>query len=195
MKKKVLPPLLLASAIMMALPAGGARAQSDALDALAEWAKVARVLTHPRCVNCHVQDEHPRWSGPHYGAAREHAFNVKRGNDESGFGNPGLRCTTCHFEQNSPVVNGPPGAPTWHLAPPEMVWFGKSSSEICAQIKDPLRNGDRTLREVAEHVRDDPLVGWGWAPGPGRQPAPGSAAETYRALARWIELGAPCPAN
>jgi hypothetical protein len=124
-----------------------------------------------------------------------HAFNVMRGADGSGFGNPGLRCTTCHFESNSSILHGPPGAPAWHLAPAEMAWFGKSSAQICAQIKDPDRNGGRTLAEVAEHVRDDALVGWGWAPGPGREPAPGSAGETFAALERWAAAGAPCPAD
>jgi hypothetical protein len=160
---------------------------------LAEWEKVHAVFSHPRCANCHVEDEHPRWSGPHYGETRIHAFNVQRGDDGSGFGNAGLRCTTCHFETNSQVLHGPPGAENWHLAPVEMVWFGKTSAEICAQIKDPERNGDRSLQEVATHVRDDALVAWGWDPGPGREPAPGSAEETYQAILAWEASGAPCP--
>lgn len=160
---------------------------------LAEWEKVNAVFSHPRCANCHVEDEHPRWSGPHYGGTRFHAFNVQRGDDGSGFGNAGLRCSTCHFETNSEVLHGPPGAENWHLAPTEMVWFGKTSAEICAQIKDPARNGDRSLQEVATHVRDDALVAWGWDPGPGREPAPGSAEETYEAILAWEAAGAPCP--
>lgn len=158
---------------------------------LPAWQKVFEVFSHPRCANCHTPDEHPRWSGPHYGATRVHAFNVQRGPD--GFGNPGLRCTTCHFESNSNKLHGPPGAHNWHLAPVEMVWFGKSSPEICAQIKDPARNGGRTLEQVAEHIRDDKLVAWGWQPGPGREPAPGSAEETFEALKAWTAAGAPCP--
>jgi len=74
-----------------------------------------------------------------------------------------------------------------------MVWFGKSSAEVCAQIKDPARNGGRTLDEVAVHVRDDGLVAWGWNPGPGREPAPGSAQTTFEALSAWAAAGAPCP--
>ncbi len=160
---------------------------------LAEWEKVHAVFSHPRCANCHVEDEHPRWSGPHYGGTRFHAFNVQRGDDGSGFGNAGLRCTTCHFETNSQALHGPPGAENWHLAPVEMVWFDKSSAEICTQIKDPERNGGRSLQEVAQHGRDDALVAWGWDPGPGREPAPGSAEETYRAILAWEAAGAPCP--
>lgn len=166
---------------------------ADPAAGLSEWARVYEVFSHPRCANCHVEDNRPRWSGAHYGVTRVHAFNVQGGADGSGFGNPGLHCTTCHFDSNSNVLHGPPGVAGWHLAPPEMVWFGKSSAEVCAQIKDPARNGNRTLDEVAIHVRDDALVGWGWDPGPGREPAPGSAQATYEALVKWAAEGAPCP--
>jgi hypothetical protein len=165
----------------------------DPAKGLPEWEKIYAVFSHPRCASCHVEDDHPRWSGEHYGDTRFHAFNVQRGEDGSGFGNAGLRCTTCHFDSNSNILHGPPGAPNWHLAPVEMVWWEKSSAEICAQIKDPARNGDRTLEEIALHVRDDKLVAWGWAPGPGREPAPGSAEETFEALKNWSAAGAPCP--
>lgn len=196
-------PLILAALVSLFAPAPfaasfaqTAQQQEPVVDrqrGLAEWEKVNAVFSHPRCANCHVEDEHPRWSGPHYGGTRFHAFNVQRGDDGSGFGNAGLRCSTCHFETNSQVLHGPPGAENWHLAPAEMVWFGKTSAEICEQIKDPARNGDRSLQEVATHVRDDALVAWGWDPGPGREPAPGSAEETYEAILAWEAAGAPCP--
>lgn len=177
-------------------PQATAPAAVDPVAGLPAWEKVFAVFSHPRCANCHVEDDHPRWSGAHYGpGARYHAFNVQRGADGSGFGNPGLRCTACHFESNYNVLHGPPGAPNWHLAPAEMAWFGKTSAQICGQIKDPARNGNRTLAEVADHIRDDKLVGWGWAPGPDREPAPGSAAETFQALQAWTAAGAPCPAD
>lgn len=163
----------------------------DQAAGLAEWQKVFEVFSHPRCANCHVETDRPAWSGPHYGGVRVHAFNVKRGED--GFGSAGLKCSSCHSESNSSLLHGPPGAPNWHLAPVEMVWFDKSSAHICAQIKDPARNGGMTLQGVAVHVRDDALVAWGWDPGPGREPAPGSPESTYEALVRWTELGAPCP--
>lgn len=194
---------LLTSAAMLVVVAGAADGQEalrqapstsgDTSRGLDEWEKVHAVFSHPRCANCHVEDDHPRWSGPEFQAARYHGFNVRRGEDGSGFGNAGLRCTTCHFDSNSSVLHGPPGAEGWHLAPTEMVWWQKSSAEICAQIKDPARNGGRTLDEVAVHVRDDKLVAWGWAPGPGREPAPRSAEETYEAIKNWIAAGAPCP--
>jgi len=162
---------------------------------LAEWNQIYSVLSHPRCANCHAPDDRPRWPGANLTVARLHAFNVQRGNDGSGFGNPGLRCTTCHMTKNSSVLHGPPGAEGWHMAPAEMVWFDRTSPDICAQIKDPARNGGRSLAEVAQHVLDDKLVAWGWAPGIGREPAPFSATEISQAIKRWMASGAPCPSS
>ena len=167
----------------------------DAVKGLPAWEKIYAVFSHPRCADCHVADDRPRWSGAHYGGTRVHAFNVQRGADGSGIGNPGLHCATCHSSSNSNLLHAPPGAPNWRTAPVEMVWFGRSSPEICAEIKDPARNGGRSLQDVALHVRDDKLVAWGWAPGAGREPAPGSAEETYQAIENWMAEGAPCPAK
>ncbi|MCV3207872.1 hypothetical protein OHD62_14610 [Mesorhizobium sp. YC-39] len=199
---KFFPTMLTAAAMVLAAaPFASAQedrvkpsATVDAAKGLAEWDKIQAVFSHPRCAGCHVADDRPRWSGAYYSGTRVHAFNVQRGGDGSGFGNPGLRCTTCHFSSNSNVLHGPPGAENWHLAPVEMAWFEQSSAQICAQIKDPARNGGRSLRDVALHVRNDRLVGWGWAPGKDREPAPGSAEETYQAIENWMAAGAPCPA-
>jgi hypothetical protein len=194
--------LLFIAAIAL-LPMAAATAQetqpappADPAAGLAEWEKIVAVFSHPRCANCHVADDRPRWSGAHYGPEpRVHGFNVQRGADGSGFVNAGLRCTTCHFDGNSNVLHGPPGAENWHMAPAGMAWFEQSSAAICAQIKDPARNGGRSLGAVAEHVRDDRLVGWAWQPGPGREPAPGSAEATFEALQRWAAAGSPCPSD
>ena len=184
---KTIPALLLSLFALAPMPSSA--------DPLADWDKVHAVFSHPRCANCHTADEHPRWVDARTGAAKFHGMNVQRGTDGSGFGNVGLRCTTCHGEANGARKGMPPGAPNWHLAPVEMVWFGQTSPQICAQIKDPARNGERTLAEIADHVLRDPLVAWGWTPGEGRQPAPGSAQETFDALTRWAAAGAPCPAQ
>ncbi len=85
------------------------------------------------------------------------------------------------------------GIPIWHLAPHEMAWEGKTIGEICAQIKDPARNGDRALATLVEHIGEDHLVGWAWAPGPGRKPAPGTQKEAGALVAAWVESGAACP--
>ena len=185
--------MVAAASLAVAQQASTPAQPADQVAGLAEWQKVFEVFSHPRCANCHVETDRPVWSGPHYGGERVHALNVRRGED--GFGSTGLKCSSCHSQSNSSVLHGPPGAPNWHLAPVEMVWFDKSSAHICAQIKDPARNGGKTLEQVAIHVRDDALVAWGWDPGPGRQPAPGSPESTYEALVRWTELGAPCPSG
>jgi hypothetical protein len=97
--------------------------------------------------------------------------------------------------KNADLPHGPPGAPAWALPPADMAWWQVSSAQICAQIKDPARNGGRTLEAVAEHVAHDELVLWGWAPGPGREPAPYSGAELAQLIRQWAQAGAPCPAE
>lgn len=159
---------------------------------LPHWETIFEVFSHPRCTNCHVgEDGIPIWSGPNYGKTRPHGMHIASG--ESRIGVEHVSCPACHGASNASIAHGPPGAPNWHLAPAEMMWVGRTSAEVCTQIKDPETNGGRTLEEVATHVRDDPLVAWGWAPGPGREPAPGTPEETFQALTAWITAGAPCP--
>jgi hypothetical protein len=176
-------------AAAIAAAAGHALAQ-DTAAGLAAWDRLYAVFSHPRCANCHVPDDRPRWSGAHYGATRVHGFNVQRG--ESNIGKPGMHCPTCHFSTNSSVLHGPPGAVDWQLAPVEMAWWEKSSADICAQVKDPARNNNMSPEKLVEHIKT-PLVEWGWAPGPGREPAPGSVEETYAAMVAWTGAGMPCP--
>jgi hypothetical protein len=74
-----------------------------------------------------------------------------------------------------------------------MAWQGRTLGEICRQIKDPARNGGKTLAQLVTHNRDDHLVGWGWRPGPGREPAPGSQALFGDLTQAWVQSGAQCP--
>jgi hypothetical protein len=103
-----------------------------------------------------------------------------------------MECATCHQDHNLEVA-WVPGAPTWRLAPTEMAWVGKSASQICQQLKDSRRNGGRSLRQIQEHLAHDPLVAWGWHPGHGREPAPGTQAELGVLVQAWIATGAHCP--
>ncbi len=82
-------------------------------------------------------------------------------------------CAICHQQANFDPARMP-GHPEWHLAPFEMGWQGKSLHDICVQIKDPARNGGRSLGDLIHHIGEDTLVGWAWAPGFGREPAPGT---------------------
>ncbi len=103
-----------------------------------------------------------------------------------------MRCPICHLQANFNPA-GVPGNPIWHLAPREMAWEGKTLGEICAQIKDPARNGNRAVEALVEHIGEDHLVGWAWAPGYGRQPAPGTQKEAGALVEAWVKTGAVCP--
>ena len=74
-----------------------------------------------------------------------------------------------------------------------MAWQGKSLGQICAQIKDFGRNGNREMAALAHHMSEDSLVGWAWAPGAGRTPAPGTQVEFGALIKAWAASGAYCP--
>jgi hypothetical protein len=73
------------------------------------------------------------------------------------------------------------------------VWQGRSLGAICTQLKDPARNGGRDLPALLRHVSEDSLVGWAWAPGAGRTPAPGTQAQLGAVMRAWADSGAHCP--
>jgi len=150
--------------------------------------EAGRVIQSPRCLNCH-----PSGDRPYQGQGVElrlHVPNVTRGVDNKGA--VALRCTSCHQEKNN-ESSGVPGHPLWHMAPREMGWVGVSLGGICEQIKDPRRNGGKTLAQIHEHMAHDPLVGWGWMPGAHRDPAPGTQAQLGELIDAWIKTGAVCP--
>ncbi len=100
-----------------------------------------------------------------------------------------MTCMSCR--QNANFEPGRvPGHPVWHLAPREMAWEGKSLAEICAQIKDPVRNGGRKVEDLIYHIGTDTLVGSAWAPGFGSTPAPGAQKEAGALVEAWIKTGA-----
>jgi hypothetical protein len=149
------------------------------------FVEAGQVLQHPRCVNCHPATDRPLQGEQ----GQRHRQGVRRGAD--GHGVPGMWCSTCHGAANYDVV-GMPGHPNWHLAPASMAWEGKSLGQICTQIKDPARNGGHSLAEIVHHMAQDSLVGWAWAPGRGRVPAPGSQAAFGALIRAWADTGAVC---
>ncbi|WP_051053958.1 hypothetical protein [Afipia felis] len=150
------------------------------------FTELGKVLTSPRCVNCH-----PAGDRPHQGdLGRPHQPPVERGAD--GLGAAAMRCPICHQKANF-EPGRVPGHPEWHLAPREMAWEGKTIGEICVQIKDPARNGGLKLEDLIHHIGEDTLVGWAWAPGFGRTPAPGTQKEARALVEAWIGTGAVCP--
>ena len=150
--------------------------------------EAGKVITHARCVNCHPAGDRPAQGDDR----RPHMPLVVRGVDN--FGAVGMRCTTCHGPANFDAA-GIPGNPAWHVAPIEMAWVGKSLGEICRQIKDPQRNGGKSMEELIHHMAEDSLVGWGWNPGVGREPAPGTQKEFGELIKAWSDTGAVCPAT
>ena len=150
------------------------------------FTELGKVLQHPRCINCHPAGDRPRQGN----ASRLHQPPVERGAD--GFGLPAMRCPICHQRANFEPARMP-GHPQWHLAPREMGWEGKTLGEVCAQLKDPERNGGRSLDDLVHHIGGDTLVGWAWAPGFGREPAPGTQEQAGALAAAWVKTGAACP--
>lgn len=167
----------------------------DKARSVAIFEETGKVLQHPRCLNCHPAGDRPLQGM----AMAPHQPPVQRGLGD--FGAAGMECNTCHTSANVTLVaqaddlESIPGHEPWRLAPIEMAWVGKSLRDICVQMKDPERNGGKTLADLVEHMGHDGLVGWGWEPGAGREPVPGTQ-EAFGALYEaWAETGAYCPGD
>ena len=165
------------------------KAKPDANASREAFLQVYKVLTSPRCQNCHPAGDAPLQGDD----SHVHLQNVRRGKD--GHGVYGMRCDTCHQTENLAGEHMPPGNPKWALPPPEhkMVFVGRKPGELCRQLKDSKQNGGRTLEQIFEHISQDDLVGWGWNPGDGRSLPPLTRAETSAQLRTWINGGAACP--
>ena len=121
-------------------------------------------------------------------------MNIQAG--ASRIGAETLVCQTCHSASEH-VQDLPHAAPrvgmAWRLAPPEAHWFGRSSSQICTQLRDPELNGGRDFLMLAEHLNHDLILHWAWNPGPGREAAPYSLQEHVDDILLWGVAGMPCP--
>jgi hypothetical protein len=157
--------------------------QTESLDA---WKQIATVLQHPRCLNCH------QLNSPLQGNTRRlHIPHVSRGPHNGGVGP--MRCSNCHNSTGNNITSRTPGAPNWSLAPVSMLWQGVSNGDLCRMLKDPARNGKRTPKMLVEHIRSEPLVLWGWNPGPDLESVPISHNEFVELMKAWIDGGAACP--
>ena len=177
------------AALFPAASPGGVAVTND--EGLAAFETVLAVLQHPRCQNCHIPGDAPL----QFDAGLTHAMGIVRGPE--GKGAPGLPCATCHRAANPPASYGahvPPGAPNWHLPPPErkMVFIGLPSGELCRRLKDEKQNGGKSLDALMSHMAEDKLVLWGWNPGVGRAPVSVPHDELVAKLKQWIAAGAPC---
>lgn len=173
-----------AALILLALAACTTARADD--DKTAGFMTLYRTLENPRCMNCHPSGDAPLQCDD----SRPHAMAISRLSEKNG-----VPCSTCHRAKNNPKEHQPPGAPNWHLPPPEtpMVFQGRSPHQLCEQLKDPKQTGNRDLAALVDHVANDPLVSWGWDPGPGRKPVPTPRAQVVAAMKSWIAAGAVCP--
>lgn len=164
----------------------------DHRQGLVAFETVRMVFQHPRCQNCHPAGDAPLQGDD----GHVHQQNVQRGPE--GRGMVGMACSTCHGPANPSAKYGehiPPGSPDgWRMPKPEqkLVFVGKSPSELCAQLKDPERNGGKDLAALRAHL-DSPLVIWGWHPGFGRAPVSISRDAFLAAWSTWAGAGTPCP--
>nr|AWM05984.1 Isoquinoline 1-oxidoreductase subunit [Bradyrhizobium symbiodeficiens] len=162
--------------------------QADRSRALFE--EIGKVLTNPRCMNCHPAGDHPLQGDD----SHEHVPPIWRAET----GHYEVSCSGCHSGKNfslheAATYRSIPGHPRWGFAPLSMAWEGKSLGDICRQLKDVQLNGGRDLAALQEHIAKDDLVAWGWNPGEGRKPAPGSQQVAGELVQAWIDSGAECP--
>lgn len=167
-------------------PSSFATINDRAARSAALFTEAGKVIQSPRCLNCHPATRRPTQGDDlhaHVPPMRE--------------GVPGMPCGSCHGGSTvatlASSIESIPGHPHWGLAPESMAWQGKSLPEVCEQIKDPARNGGRSLAAIHEHVATDSLVGSAWHPGSGRAPAPGTQKEFGALIEAWISTGAHCP--
>ena len=133
-------PLVLATLAVLTSDEANPQAGSDREASLAAWDRVASVLQHPRCLNCHQPNE------PLQGDARRpHSPRVVRGRDNQGIA--GMRCGSCHSERGNNEASRVPGA---------------SRLEDATAIHDLGRTVDRPAlphtQGSAEERRDEPCT-------------------------------------
>lgn len=177
-----------------ALPAAAQQTGRDIDAGVEAWSRIFAVASHPRCTNCHVGESgRPAWDGLGYGAERLHGMNIVSG--ESRIGAETIPCRTCHIgaEGKNAVPHAAPQVDdAWRLPPVALAWRGKSSVEICAQLRNPETNDGFDLAELVDHVSTSAFVNYGFVPGAGRTPAPGSVSALAQDIGIWGAAGMPC---
>lgn len=180
---------LLAAVAVIPWPSGLGRSQTQAAshaESVGAWEKIATVLQHPRCLNCHQPNS------PLQGDMRRpHIPHVVRGPDNHGVG--AMRCSNCHNEMGNNPTSRTPGAPHWALAPVSMQWQGLSVGDLCRMLKNPVLNGNRSPEVLVTHMETDRLVAWGWNPGHGLEPVPIPHKEFVELMKVWVAGGTACP--
>jgi hypothetical protein len=150
------------------------------------FAPIARVLLHPRCMNCHPAGDAPL----QFDSSTPHRQNITRKIESLG-----MQCTSCHAETAMPGAHMPPAAAHWRMPKAEtpMVFEGKTPTQLCEQLKDKKLNGNRTLEQIRAHLAEDAIVKWGFTPGEGRTVPPLTQAQLLNQVDAWIAKGSTCP--
>jgi hypothetical protein len=132
---------LLSAGLLGVTAATTATAQAPAQreSSLQAFGRIAEVLRHPRCLNCHPSGDFPRQADDRH----RHRMLVARGPDDRG--TPALKCSTCHQTENT-ADGRVPGAPHWQLAPRSMGWEDLSDADLCRVLKDSRKNKGRSVR-------------------------------------------------
>lgn len=182
------------AALLLLAPPLAAQTTVGRAQGLEAWHLIFAVISHPRCTNCHVgADAPPMWNGLGLGATAVHGMNIRAG--DSRVGAESVPCRTCHATvvSDNDIPHAPPMIDdAWRLPPPELAWLGRTSAEVCAQLRDPDSNGGLESGELADHVQSSPFVRWGFDPGAGRSTPPGGLTDMVAALETWAAAGSPC---
>jgi len=162
--------------------------KKDSIASVAAFREVYKVLTSPRCMNCHPAGENPLQGDD----SHVHTMGPKRGKDGKGL--YAMKCANCHQPTNIAGVHTPPGNPKWQLPPSDMrmVFQGKTAHELALQIKDYNQNGHKDKKQLLDHARDT-LVKAGWNMGEGRPAPPLSYTAFLKVWDDWINKGMYAP--
>jgi mono/diheme cytochrome c family protein len=179
---------LFVSIFALLMPSGEAipQTRSDRQTSLAAWERMATVLQHPRCSNCHQPEEPLQGDG-----GRRHSPRVVRGRDNMGV--PGMRCGSCHSAQGNNEASRVPGATDWKMPPRSMSWAKLPIGQLCRTLKDPTKNGRRSLKAIIKHIEEDSLVHWSWDPGGARESIAMPHHVFVEFAEEWVRSGAHCP--
>jgi hypothetical protein len=185
---------VLAAFVLLASPLGAQDSSVTHAEGLAAWDRIYAITSHPRCTNCHVGDTgQPMWNALNYGTDTVHGMGVQA--DETRIGALSMPCRTCHVTAGhaNTVPHAPPHIDdAWRLPPVALEWLGKTSAEVCAQLRNPDSNDGNDIAGLADHLRSSPFVAWGFAPGTGRTAPAGDPEEIAKDIEVWGAAGAPC---
>jgi hypothetical protein len=89
----------------------------------------------------------------------------------------------------------------WSLCPspgaifaPGFLYAMRATQHDTATLRPKkIPNAGRDLALLHEHLAKDDLIAWGWNPGLGRVPVPGTQARLGELIQAWIDTGAQCP--